>query len=44
MSGSRILWGQLCLCFLIVIVAWWAATQWVAWRLAFQPELGPRGL
>lgn len=41
MSGSRILWGQLCLCFLIVLVAWWAATQWVAWRLAFQPELGP---
>lgn len=41
MSGSRILWGQLCLCFLIVIMAWSAATQWVAWRLAFQPELGP---
>ncbi|CAP56860.1 conjugal transfer protein TraG [Gluconacetobacter diazotrophicus] len=40
MSGSRILWGQLCLCFLIVVVAWWTATQWVAWRLAFQPELG----
>ncbi|WEQ55024.1 conjugal transfer protein TraG [Komagataeibacter nataicola] len=41
MSGSRILWGQLCVCFLIVLMAWWAATQWVAWRLAFQPELGP---
>ncbi|MBM9400847.1 conjugal transfer protein TraG [Gluconacetobacter azotocaptans] len=41
MSGSRILWGQLCLCFLTVVAAWWTATQWVAWHLDYQPELGP---
>ena len=28
-------------CFLIVLVTMWAATQWVAWKLGYQPQLGP---
>ena len=41
MSGTRILWGQLLIVGLIALTAIWAATQWVAWRLAYQPQLGP---
>ncbi|MFD1911846.1 conjugal transfer protein TraG [Halodurantibacterium flavum] len=41
MSGTKILWGQISLVFLIVLVFIWAGTQWVAWRLGFQPQLGP---
>lgn len=40
MSGSRVLWGQVALVLLIVFVAIWSATEWVAWRLGFQPQLG----
>ena len=40
MSATKILWGQITVVFLIVLVAIWAATQWTAWRLGFQPELG----
>ncbi|WP_291696901.1 hypothetical protein, partial [Bradyrhizobium sp.] len=41
MSGTKILWGQL-LCASIVVLAFlWTATEWTAWRLAFQPQLGP---
>jgi len=41
MSATKILWGQL-LCVLIVVLAFvWTATEWTAWRLAFQPQLGP---
>ncbi|MFC5584873.1 conjugal transfer protein TraG [Nitratireductor kimnyeongensis] len=40
MRGGRILWGQIFVVFTIVLVMTWAATQWVAFRLGFQPQLG----
>ncbi|CAM4140510.1 MULTISPECIES: conjugal transfer protein TraG [Roseobacteraceae] len=40
MRGGRILWGQIAIVFTIVLVMTWAATQWVAFRLGFQPQLG----
>ena len=40
MSGTKILWGQLIAVFFIVLVFVWAGTQWVAFRLGFQPQLG----
>jgi type IV secretion system protein VirD4 len=41
MSGTKVLWGQIVIIGLIVLVTTWSATQWTAWRLGFQPELGP---
>ncbi|MDF3856567.1 conjugal transfer protein TraG [Paracoccus pantotrophus] len=41
MSGTKILWGQIAVVFLIVLILVWSGTQWVAWRLGFQPQLGP---
>ncbi|WP_448954886.1 conjugal transfer protein TraG [Labrys neptuniae] len=40
MSATKILWGQILTVVAIVLVTTWGATEWVAWRLAFQPELG----
>jgi type IV secretion system protein VirD4 len=40
MSGTKILWLQIVIVFGIVILAIWAATEWTAWQLGFQPELG----
>ena len=40
MSGTRVLWGQIAVVFTIVLAMTWAATQWTAWRLGFQPQLG----
>ena len=40
MRGGRILWGQIAVVFAIVVMTTWAATQWTAWRLGFQPQLG----
>ena len=40
MSATKILWGQIIVVFAIVLVAMWAATQWVAWKLGYQPQLG----
>ena len=40
MSATKILWGQVLAVFAIVLLCVWGATEWVAWRLAFQPELG----
>ena len=40
MSGTKILWLQVIIVFGIVILAIWAATEWTAWQLGFQPELG----
>jgi type IV secretion system protein VirD4 len=40
MSATKILWGQITVVFLIVLLTIWGATQWAAWRLGFQPELG----
>jgi len=41
MSGTKILWGQISVVFLIVLASVWGGTQWVAFRLGFQPQLGP---
>jgi len=40
MSATKILWGQVITVFLIVLVTMWTATEWTAWRLGFQSELG----
>ena len=40
MPATRILWGQVLVVLAIVLATTWGATEWVAWRLAFQPELG----
>ncbi|RWB50405.1 MAG: conjugal transfer protein TraG [Mesorhizobium sp.] len=40
MSATKILWGQITVVFLIVLVTTWSATQWTAWRLGFQSQLG----
>ena len=41
MTATKILWGQIVIVFAIVLATLWAATQWTAWRLGFQPQLGP---
>ena len=41
MTATKILWGQILVVFAIVLATMWLATQWTAWRLAFQPQLGP---
>jgi len=40
LTATKILWGQITLVFAIVLATLWAATQWTAWRLGFQPQLG----
>ncbi|KAF0136167.1 MAG: TRAG family protein [Methylocystaceae bacterium] len=40
MYATKILWGQIVIVLSIVFLGVWAATQWSAWRLGFQPELG----
>ena len=40
MNATKILWGQVLVVSAVVLAFVWGATQWVAWRLAFQPELG----
>ena len=40
MSATKILWGQILIVFLIVLTTTWSATQWTAWQLGFQPQLG----
>ena len=34
------LWGQIAVVLAIVFIMTWTATQWTAWRLGFQPQLG----
>ncbi|MFC7706355.1 conjugal transfer protein TraG [Plastorhodobacter daqingensis] len=41
MTGTKILWGQILAVFTIVLTFVWAATQYVAWSLGFQAQLGP---
>ncbi|MBA7469706.1 Conjugal transfer protein TraG [subsurface metagenome] len=41
MSATKILWGQLFFVSIVVLAFLWTATEWTAWRLAFQPQLGP---
>jgi type IV secretion system protein VirD4 len=40
MNATKILWGQVLLVGFVVLAFVWGATEWVAWRLAFQPQLG----
>ena len=40
MSATKILWGQIVVVVAIVLITMWAATQWVAWKLGYQPQLG----
>jgi type IV secretion system protein VirD4 len=39
-SATKILWGQILIVSLVALLFVWAATQWVAFRLGFQPQLG----
>ena len=41
MPATRILRGAVLVAFAIILATTWGATQWTAWRLAFQSELGP---
>ncbi|MGE6741193.1 conjugal transfer protein TraG [Allorhizobium pseudoryzae] len=41
MSATKILWGQITIVFLIILATTWGATQYVAWSLGYQPQLGP---
>ncbi|MBB4010455.1 conjugal transfer protein TraG [Allorhizobium taibaishanense] len=40
MPATRVLWSQIIVVLLIVFIVIWMATQWTAWRLGFQPQLG----
>ena len=42
MPATKILWGQIITVLSIVLTCIWGATEWVAWRLAFQPEARAR--
>ena len=39
-SATKILWGQIIIVSLVALLFVWAATQWVAFRLGFQSQLG----
>jgi type IV secretion system protein VirD4 len=41
MSATKILWGQLLFVLLVALAFLWGATEWTAWRLGFQSQLGP---
>ncbi|WP_019960588.1 conjugal transfer protein TraG [Woodsholea maritima] len=38
--ATAILWGQIIIVSAVALLFVWAATQWTAWRLGFQPQLG----
>lgn len=40
MSATKILWGPILTVLSTVLASIWSATQWTAWRLGFQPQLG----
>ncbi|MBB4428271.1 type IV secretion system protein VirD4 [Bradyrhizobium sp. CIR48] len=40
MSATKILWGQVITVLVIVLLTFWTATEWTAWRLGFQTQLG----
>jgi type IV secretion system protein VirD4 len=40
MNATKILWGQVLLVSATVLAFVWAATEWTAWKLGFQPRLG----
>jgi len=39
-TPTKLLIGQIIVVFAIVIAGLWLATEWAAWKLAWQPELG----
>lgn len=39
-QATKILWGQIIIVTLVALGFIWTATQWTAWRLGFQPQLG----
>ncbi|WP_114955143.1 conjugal transfer protein TraG [Sphingosinicella terrae] len=41
MTPTKLLIGQILIVFAIVLLGLWAATQWAAAMLGYQPELGP---
>lgn len=41
MSATKILGGQILIVCAVALAFVWAATEWTAWRLAFQRQLGP---
>jgi type IV secretion system protein VirD4 len=41
LTATKILWGQILVVFAIVLATLWGATEWTAWRLGFQAQLGP---
>jgi type IV secretion system protein VirD4 len=41
MNPTKILWLQILLVCAAVLGCIWTATEWTAWQLAFQPQLGP---
>jgi type IV secretion system protein VirD4 len=43
MTPTKLLIGQILIVFAIVIAGLWAATQWAASMLAYQPQLGSPG-
>jgi len=40
MTATKLLWGQILMVFAAAGAMIWIATEWTAWRLAYQPELG----
>jgi type IV secretory pathway TraG/TraD family ATPase VirD4 len=40
MNATKILWGQVLLVSITALAFVWAATEWTAWKLGFQPGLG----
>jgi type IV secretion system protein VirD4 len=40
MNATKILWGQILFVSVVVLTFVWTATEWTAWRLGFQPQLG----
>jgi len=40
MYATKILWGQILVVLAVVLGTTWGATQWVAWKLGYQPQLG----
>lgn len=40
MNATKVLWGHIFAVLTTATAFLWAATEWTAWRLGFQPELG----
>jgi len=40
MPATKVLWTQIVVVLTVALAAIWGATQWTAWRLGYQPQLG----